>query len=118
MKRPIALLLVGLSLLTFACSSGSSSSSGSTGSSGDDTSSGGSSSGQTSGGGSDENTKRPSNNGTGSTTSTSGSSTKTEKYSCSINGECFKCATAEQFKTCLGPNNQCTPVASDYCEQQ
>ena len=50
--------------------------------------------------------------GSGSSTSSS-----TSKYSCSVNGSCYKCPTSEAVSKCGvdGPGD-CTSTDSSYCE--
>jgi hypothetical protein len=100
-RTPIVAAAVATLGLVFACSSSTGTSSGSSGSSGGSTSS--SSSGGSSGGSS-------------STTSTSGS---TSKFSCSINGDCYKCPTETAEGDCFknGPASAgCTATDATFCQ--
>jgi len=100
MFRTVAIL--GASLMftcLVACSSDS------TGTSGN--SSGASSSGDGTSGGSSS-----------GTTSTSSGSTSTSKFSCSINGSCYKCPSSAAVQECFKDleGSGCTSTSSDYCK--
>lgn len=52
-----------------------------------------------------------------SSSSGSSSSTTTEKYSCSLNGVCYKCPSSEAVSDCLKTGGAgCTSTDSSYCE--
>lgn len=94
-----------LAAFVFACSSndtsggGSGNSSGSSGSSGSGSANGssGSSGGDTSSGSS------------GTTTTT------TEKYSCKVNGTCYKCPNADAERKCFSDPSGCSVTEPSYC---
>lgn len=91
------LILGSLFVLLAACSSsGTSTSSGSSGaSSGDPTSS------------------------SSSSTSSGSTSTTTQKYSCSLNGDCYKCPSSQAVSDCFskGPSTAgCTSTDPTFCQ--
>jgi len=79
----------------------------------DDSTSSSSSTGGTSGSGGTSGTS-----GTGASSGSTGS-TSTQKFSCSINGACYKCPTSEAVGKCAkdGPSAAgCTSESSSFCE--
>jgi hypothetical protein len=79
----------------------------------DSTSSSTSSTGGTSGSGTSGGTSGSSGTSSGSTGSTS-----TQKFSCSLNGSCYKCPTSESVGKCAkdGPTAAgCTSAESSFC---
>jgi hypothetical protein len=72
---------------------------------------------------SDDDTSSSSSGGTtsSSSSSTSSGSTSSAKYSCSLNGDCFKCPTSDAVRTCFsdGPSEAgCTPESADFCASE
>lgn len=96
MNRLAVVSLAVLSLVLVACSDDGTSSS---------SSSGGSSSGTSS--------------SSGASSSSGSTSTSTEKYSCSLNGDCYKCPSSEAVRKCFSESPSsagCTSTEASFCE--
>ena len=56
----------------------------------------------------------------GASSGTSGTSGTTTKFSCSLNGTCYKCDSSEGVQKCsitTGPGPGCTKTDTSYCEE-